>query len=162
MAKYLFNTTNSIYLFKGGSLEVPPKGHRPVSDTDFNSGIFEDAILTGALKVYNTLEEVPAVDTSYEPAPIEKVNQGVNGASTEELKAFIASKEAKKQAEAERLQAAITPTVSETIPAPTVTPEPDPIPDAPAVPVELKIESTETPVTTPKKTKAPKNADGNS
>jgi hypothetical protein len=122
MAKYLYNTTNSIYLFKGGSLEVPPKGTKPVSDTDFASGMFEDAILTGAIKAYDRQEDVETSKVVTKPNPVEVMNKGDSGASQDELKAFLAKQESKRQAEADRLKAAIATLESEAITDPT--PEP--------------------------------------
>lgn len=100
MAKYLLNTTMSTYLFKGGSLEIEPAKSKAVTDIDFNSGIFEAAILSGALQCFNSPEEIPLITgTIPEPVKTETLAKGIEpGATNDELISFMATQKAKAEA----------------------------------------------------------------
>lgn len=102
MAKYLLNTTTSIYLFKGGNLEVLPGVPKPVSDNDFNSGVFEDAVLLGALKVFDSLSEVDVGLFKPPAKPDIRTEVSDNGSSAEELLAFVKSQKEKSLAQANK------------------------------------------------------------
>lgn len=106
MAKYLLNTTSAIYLFKGGYLELSPGVLTPVTDIDFNSGIFEGAILAGGLKAFDTPEGAAkeAVADKGTAAPVVNMaNVKEDGASPDELKAFIEAQAAKRNGKTEVL-----------------------------------------------------------
>jgi hypothetical protein len=151
MAKYLVNTTNSIYLYKAGYIEVPPKTVKPVTDVDFNSGIFEEQTMTDQFCVFDTKLEAEVFLQSL--GPVKSVpadigslaNLGAEGASTEELAEFLATTKAKQDTAVSKY-------------APYSTPNPDPTPVE--VPVEAKIETVDsvdsTPPTSTTKTRAKK------
>lgn len=122
MAKYLLNTTMSTYLFRGGNIEIQPKKVRAVTDSDFNSGMFEAAILTGAIQAYDREEDVPLVTgTIPTPPEMERIHKpGDGGASREELAAFIKKQHQKAADEADRfkVEAEVIPSETEPVAEP--------------------------------------------
>ena len=57
--KYLLNTTNTIYLFRGGYLELLPNIPKEVTEEELNSSMFSAAISAGHIKVYDSLSTIP-------------------------------------------------------------------------------------------------------
>jgi hypothetical protein len=140
MAKYLLNTTMSTYLFRGGNIEIEPKKVKAVTDTDFKTGIFEAAILSGALLAFDREEDVTLVTgTIPSAAKVEVINGAVEpGASKEELIAFIAAQKKKAEETAAKYKVE-----AEVIESQTPVESVEVVNQAPA---DETVETTETPV----------------
>jgi len=74
--KYLLNTTNTIYLFRGGYLELLPNIPKEVTDEELNSSMFSAAISAGHIKVYDSLTTIPKTAVTSESIPLTTYKSG--------------------------------------------------------------------------------------
>ena len=121
---YLYNNLTNTILFKGGYIEVKAKTSVPVLDSDVKAGIFEHALATKMVDLYNTLAEIPQeMGIPLPTVKIETVTSGLGASSEDELKEFVAKSKAKAPA-ATTTSIGKEATMTASVPTETLPPEP--------------------------------------
>ena len=85
---FIYNTTDSSYLFPEKRLEIPPKDYLKVSEAEYNSGMFDTSTRNGHTVQYFNESEIPG-KVKKEPEPISSISLATQGATNEELLDFL-------------------------------------------------------------------------